>query len=141
MHIMSNHLCGTRQTLLAVACLLGIAAGVWSSEQDSGAGRQPDEQPAVGAMDFDYFVNNWNVVGLKDYLHGTRITPDNRLLLANNTYVQIRLGKDRMPLSRENPKRALHGWMPIIVVTAADGPVHYEITFWATTLPDVKDWQ
>ena len=31
--------------------------------------------------------------------------------------------------------------MPIIVVTADDGPVHYEVTYWATPLPDVKDWQ
>ena len=38
-----------------------------------------DTSPA--GMDFDYFANNWNVVGLKDYVHGSRITPDNEHLL------------------------------------------------------------
>ena len=101
----------------------------------------PARQAADDALSFDYFENNWNVIGLKDYIHGARITPDNQLLLANNTRVQILIGPDRKPLSRANPKRALHGWMPIIVVTADDGPVHYEITFWATPLPNVKDWK
>ena len=93
------------------------------------------------AENFDYFANNWNVIGLKDYVHGSRITPDNQLVLADKLSVQIRIGPDRRPLSRDNPKRLLHGWMPIIVVTADDGPVRYEVTMWATPLPDVKDWQ
>jgi hexosaminidase len=90
---------------------------------------------------FDYFENNWNVVGLKDYSHGSRITPDNELLLAGRTPVQIRIGPNRTPLSRAHGKRAMHGWMPIILVNAADGPVRYEVAFWATPLPDVKDWR
>ena len=31
--------------------------------------------------------------------------------------------------------------MPVIEVTAADGPVRYEIAYWATPLPDARDWQ
>ena len=93
------------------------------------------------AENFDYFSNNWNVVGLKDYVHGARITPNNELVLAGKTPVEIRLGADRVALSRENPKLAMDGWMPIILVTAQDGPVHYEVAYWATPLPDVKDWK
>ena len=42
---------------------------------------------------FDYFVNNWNVIGLKDYARGARVTPDNRLQLAD-AMVQIRVGRN-----------------------------------------------
>ena len=66
---------------------------------------------------FDYFENNWNVVGLKDYKFGSRITPNNELVLAGKTPVEIRIGADRTPLSRENAKLAMDGWMPIILVT------------------------
>jgi len=100
----------------------------------------PAEVPAAGER-FDYFVNNWNVVGLKDYRNGSRITPSNELLLAGKTPIQVRLGPNRTPLSRANPKVATDGWMPIILVTAEDGPVRYEVAYWATPLPDVKDWR
>ena len=45
---------------------------------------------------FDYFQNSWNVIGLKDYNDGTRITPDNELLLAGGDKVAnaIRQGTD-----------------------------------------------
>ena len=48
--------------------------------------------PGHSAEPFDYFANSWNVIGLKDYRDGTRLTPDNRLLLAEGTQVQLRLG-------------------------------------------------
>ena len=38
-------------------------------------------------------------------------------------------------------KRAMNDWMPIIQVTANDGPVRYDITWWATPLPDADNWQ
>ena len=90
---------------------------------------------------FDYFVNNWNVVGLPDYFHGSRITPNNELYLDGGTAVRIRVGHTLTPLSRAQGKRALHGWMPIIEVTAMDGAVRYQIAFWVTPRPDAKDWQ
>jgi len=93
------------------------------------------------ALDHDYFENNWNVVGLKDYRHGSRITPSNELWLSGRTAVQTRVGPHLTPLSRRNGKRAMDGWMPIIQVHADDGPVRYDVTFWATPLPDVQDWQ
>ena len=91
-------------------------------------------------MEFDYFANNWNVIGLKDYAHGSRITPDNEMVLSGKRAVQVRFGPDRRPLGRVHGKLAMHGWMPIMLVAADDGPVRYEVTFWATPLPDAKDW-
>ena len=41
-----------------------------------------EAKAAAPAESFDYFRNSWNVVGLKDYNFGTRITPENELLLA-----------------------------------------------------------
>jgi len=97
--------------------------------------------PARAEGPFDYFRNSWNVIGLKDYRDGTRITPDNRLELAGKTRAQIRLGPSLTPLSRRQTKTLLDGWLPIILMTATDGPVRYDIKLWATPLPTVKDWQ
>ncbi len=113
-------------------CLLGATALL-------AAESAPDA--ASDALSFDYFRNNWNVVGLKDYIHGGRIAPDNELLLSGRMPIQIRLGKNRVALSREQGKRAMEGWMPIILVEAVRGQIRYEITYWATPLPDVKDWR
>ena len=99
-------------------------------------------ESVVGSVEnFDYFTNNWNVVGLKDYIHGSRITPGNELVLAGKIPVEIRIGPDRTLLSRANPKLAMDGWMPIILVTAEEGPVSYEVMYWATPMPDAKDWR
>ncbi len=90
---------------------------------------------------FDYFQNSWNVVALKDYQEGTRVTPDNELLLADNKKLRIRFGRELTPLSRKQTKTVLDGWLPVILLTAVDGPVRYEFTLWATPLPTVKDWR
>ena len=93
------------------------------------------------AEPFDYFTNNWNVVGLKDYPRGARVTPDNRLFLAGtNTAVRVQFGRTLAPLNRQHGKLALAGWMPIMVIAADDEAVHYEFTYWATPMPGVKDW-
>jgi hypothetical protein len=34
--------------------------------------------PLAAQEPFDYFRNSWNVIGLKDYERGTRITPPGR---------------------------------------------------------------
>ncbi len=127
--------CAHSATFLFIVFTLAAGISVSARAQERA---EPSNNPSVT---FDYFANNWNVVGLKDYVHGSRITPDNLLVLSGTTPVQVCIGGDRKPLSRENPKLALHGWMPIIIVTADDGPVHYEIAYWATPLPDAKDWQ
>lgn len=94
---------------------------------------------------FDYFRNSWNVIGLKDYARGMRITPKNTLVIEDsaqkNATVQIRFGRKLIPLSGKETKRLLNGWLPIILITAEDGRVRYEFTLWATPLPTVKDWQ
>ena len=76
---------------------------------------------------FDYFRNNWNVIGLKDYDRGTRVTPENRLVLADGE-VRLRFGEKRTPLSRRQTKTLLNGWMPVILIQAEEGPVHYEFS-------------
>ncbi len=93
---------------------------------------------------FDYFQNDWNVIGLKDYNDGTRITPNNELILAGGDKLQIRFGedgKDLKPLSRKQTKTLMKGWMPIILLSAKDGDVRYDFTLWATPLPTVEDWK
>jgi hypothetical protein len=48
---------------------------------------------------FDYFQNSWSVIGLKDYDDGTRITPENDLLLAHKTKLRLSCGSQLTPLS------------------------------------------
>ena len=90
---------------------------------------------------FDYFRNSWNVVGLRDYEDGARLTPDNRMLLADGRQVRLRFGRNLSRLDRRQTKTALEGWLPVILLTAEDGPIRYDFTFWATPLPTVKDWE
>lgn len=98
--------------------------------------------PGQESGHFDYFANNWNVAGLKDYPRGARISPENKIhLVESNETVEIRYGEKLLPLSRDNGKLAYGGWMPIMLVNADDGGIKYEFTIWATPMPDVKDWQ
>ena len=100
---------------------------------------------------FDYFDNSWSVIGLKDYARGTRITPDNRLMIgaspgtseneADKASVLIRYGKGLVPLNGSQTKQLMEGWLPVVLLAAEDGPVHYAFTLWATPLPSVSDWQ
>lgn len=98
-------------------------------------------RPGRAEEPFDYFRNSWNVIGLKDYEHGTRVTPGNALLLAEGAQARIRFGKQLVSLSRKQTKTLYEGWMPIILLQAEDGAVRYEFTIWATPLPSVKDWK
>jgi len=97
--------------------------------------------PLAAQEPFDYFRNSWNVVGLKDYERGTRITPDNQLLLAGKDRVTITIGNPPLPLSRRQTKTLLEGWLPIVQVKAASADVRYEFLFWATPLPAVANWE
>ena len=91
---------------------------------------------------FDYFANNWNVAGLKDYPRGARIKPDNTIMLDEaDGIVEIRYGEQLVPLSRKQGKLAYDGWMPIMLIQADDNAIRYEFTIWATPMPDVKDWK
>ena len=96
---------------------------------------------ALAEEPFGYFKNDWNVIGLKDYEDGTRITPENRLLLSSKRQAEICFGENLVPLGRKHTKTLLEGWMPIILIEAKDGPVHYEFRLWASPLPTVSDWK
>ena len=94
---------------------------------------------------FDYFHNSWTVIGLKDYAHGTRITPDNQLVIHDRdkkpSKVLIRFGRQLIPLNRQQTKKLMKGWLPVVLLTAEDGKVIYEFTLWATPLPSAKNWK
>ena len=90
---------------------------------------------------FDYFQNSWSVIGLKDYNDGTRITPDNELLLANKTRLRLSCGPNLTPLSRKQTKTLLDGWLPVVLLTTEEDGVRYDFTLWATPFPTVKDWR
>lgn len=98
--------------------------------------------PAQTNQSFDYFANNWNVAGLKDYPRGARISPENTVFLdETNGTVEIRYGESLSLLTRKNGKLAYDGWMPVILVNAEEKGIRYEFTIWATPMPDAKDWQ
>jgi len=96
---------------------------------------------ACGGEPFDYFANSWNVVGLKDYRRGARVTPANEVLLASRQKLTLRFGPNLEPLRRKHVKTCRDGWMPILLIGARDGDVCYHFTLWATPLPTVEDWQ
>ena len=105
---------------------------------------QPTCAPAATAaadVPFDYFQNSWSVIGLKDYDHGTRITPANELLLAGKARLRLSCGSRLTPLSRKQTKTLLDGWLPIALLTTEEDGIRYEFTLWATPLPTVKDWK
>ena len=105
----------------------------------SALGAAPSPKP-TGAP-FDYFRNSWQVIGLKDYKNGTRITPQNELLLANNLKVQIACGSQVTPLGRSPIKTLLEGWLPVVLLSTEQEGVRYEFTLWSTPLPTAQDWK
>ena len=124
-----------------VLLLIAFSGILYSGSCSSATAYDPAREIAGDAAEnFDYFANNWNVIGLKDYVHGSRITPDNQLRPGRQVAGADSHRTGPPAVEPGQPQAALHGWMPIIVVTADDGPVRYEITMWATPLPDVKDW-
>ncbi len=108
-------------TMLAVLALVSVGLGA--------------EEP------FDYFSNSWSVIGLRDYQRGTRITPTNELLLPDTSKIRLHYGRQLQSLSRKHTKTLLDGWLPIVQVTARDGDVRYDFTFFATPRSTVKDWR
>ncbi len=101
--------------------------------------------PLRADKSFDYFDNSWTVIGLKDYAHGTRITPDNQLVIHDSnkkpSRVLLRFGQQLTPLNRQHTKKLMNGWLPVVLITAEDGRVIYEFTLWATPLPSIKNWK
>ncbi|HTQ11831.1 MAG TPA: hypothetical protein VMI31_17345, partial [Fimbriimonadaceae bacterium] len=119
------------KNMMGIAAVLGLATAVSAL---------PDQ--ASDALKFNYFVNDWNVVGLKDYDDGARVTPDAAILLSGkDVKIRVRYGTRLAPLAHSDEKSLEEGWMPIIHVAAKDGGVRYEFTYWATPMPDVKNWR
>jgi hypothetical protein len=93
------------------------------------------------AEPFDYFRNSWQVIGLKDYKDGTRVTPQNELLLGGNRRLRFAIGPDSTPLSQRQVKALLDGWLPVVLLETETNGARYHFTLWATPLPTVKNWQ
>jgi hypothetical protein len=93
------------------------------------------------AEPFDYFRNSWQVIGLKDYKEGTRVTPANELLLSGGRKVRMSCGSRVTPLSGRQTKTLLDGWLPIVLLQTEEDGVRYEFTLWATPLPTAKNWK
>ena len=121
---MRHYLYSANWTAAVLGCLLFAPPSAFAAEEP-----------------FDYFTNSWNVIGLKDYNYGTRITPDNRLLLAGGSHVELRLGAKPMPLGPGPIKQLAQGWLPIILLATQEGSIRYDVTLWAAPLPTVKDWE
>ena len=115
---------------LLAAVLLMHPPGALSA-QETGSRTEP----------FDYFRNSWNVIGLKDYNEGTRVTPENELVLANQLKVRLSCGPHRKPLSRRETKTLVEGWLPVVLLDLEEEGVRYEFKLWATPLPTIKDWR
>ncbi|MFI5384776.1 MAG: discoidin domain-containing protein [Fimbriimonadales bacterium] len=113
-----------------IAVVLGLAA-VTSGIADR----------ASDALRFNYFVNDWNVVGLKDYDDGARVTPDAAILLSGKNAIRVHYGVGMKPLAHSDERSLEDGWMPVIHVAAKDKAVRYEFTYWATPMPTLKDWR
>jgi hypothetical protein len=108
-----------------------------------GQGAKPVSASAVEGIasePFDYFENSWSVIGLKDYEHATRLTPQNEMLLSNQMKARLVMGPGQTPLSRKQTKTLLEGWLPVVLLETDEAGVRYEFTLWATPLPTVRDW-
>ncbi len=90
---------------------------------------------------FEYFENSWQVIGLQDYNKGTRISPDNHLLLSGGKWIKIKVGTDLDTLPRTSVKTLEEGWLPIVLLTTWDNEVRYNIKIWATPLKSTKNWK
>ncbi len=120
--------------LLTQAAVFAMWLGLLMGTPESNAKTPVAEPP------FEYFRNPWQVVGLKDYEHGTRISPDGILQLSAGAQVRLRLGPEARPISAQDTKTLLHGWLPILVTTADEEGVRYQIHYFATPLTTVNDW-
>ncbi|MGB9626463.1 MAG: hypothetical protein ACPMAQ_16535, partial [Phycisphaerae bacterium] len=63
---------------------------------------------------FDYFSNSWAMVGLKDYVHATRITPRCELVLADGLLCRPLVGKPLRPLNHRIFKILREYYLPIV---------------------------
>jgi len=81
---------------------------------------------------FDYFSNSWALVGLKDYVHATRITPRCELILADGLLCRPLVGKPLRPLNHRVFKTLRESYLPIIAYDfVVNDRVRYTVTMLA----------
>ena len=121
-------------------CLIvGIALVLTCFPAISGRDGRGARRGAPDAGPFDYFRNSWAVIGLPDYERGTRLTPDNQLLLQGTERVTIEYGNPPSVLSRHQTKTLLEGWIPVVLIESNAGDIRYEFMIWAAPLPGSPD--
>ncbi len=94
---------------------------------------------------FDYFSNSWALIGLKDYPDATRISPDGRFLLGNDSSCRLLIGSHLVPLNSRVKKTLLRGYLPILRYEfIVNGSVEFDIeTFSCPMIPsagEAYDW-
>lgn len=84
---------------------------------------------------FDYFSNSWTVIGLKDYVFGTRITPKGEFVLADGLLCRPLVGKPLRPLNNRIKKTLRKGFLPVVVFDfIVNDSVRYTIEAFACPL-------
>lgn len=84
---------------------------------------------------FDYFANSWALIGLKDYSQGTRISPDQELLLDGDVRAKVLLGRTLQPIPRTTVKTLWQGYLPVVQWTLNGPPqVRYSVRAFAAPL-------
>ncbi|HIE52491.1 MAG TPA: hypothetical protein EYP85_12095 [Armatimonadetes bacterium] len=85
--------------------------------------------------EYDYFLNSWGLIGLKDYPEGTRISPQGELWLKGKRRLQLTFTERHRLLPRGLRKTLLRGYLPIVRYDfrLAEG-LRYTLTLFAAPL-------
>lgn len=107
---------------------IGLCLGLLAAGQ-----AEADLRPL--ASPFDYFSNSWSCLGLKDYPHGTRVSPTHELLLDGEVRLGLLLGREAEPIPQQVPKTLYRGYLPAVEWRLTDGRTRYQARAFAVPLP------